>query len=171
MSVWGKSEECGRDSERLHPEGRTTTCLDREKCSWGKRVVFTSFFLFSLFNLNNFHILFIPLPISTITQCQHTVTSILVVGRRDKDFSVTQRNPLCVFYSWVSTCNLSLSSFKTIITCHNSLSVLISLSHPFPSLTFSQLVDVINSGLWNVLESFIFFWCFTLLSDSWKCFL
>jgi len=64
------------------------------------------------------------------------------VSTWDKAVSVTRRNPLCVLHSWKSTCNLS-PFFKTIITCHNSLAVLIYCPAlpPFPPLPSSQPVD------------------------------
>lgn len=145
------------------------------ECSRRQRIVFTSFFFFALFHpwTTWVHTVVHPslhTPFSTRTNQNSlptdTLTSILVVGWWDKAVCVAQRIPLCVCHSWVSTWNLSLFS-KTIITCHAVFSALISLplSPPFPSLPSSQLVDVINSGQWNVILEFCSFW--VLLITHW----
>lgn len=120
---------------------------------------FSSSFFFALLNFRTTLVYtFVPFPHPYLFFNKHSlpteaVTSILVVGWWDKAVSVAQRNPLCVFHSWVSTWKTLPLLSKTIITCHHSLSALISLclSPPFPPLPSSQFVDVENSGLWNVI--------------------
>lgn len=67
----------------------------------------------------------------------------------------TQESPLCVSQLSINLKPLPLLS-QTIITCLDSLSVLVSL--PLTSLSTPPILAVINSRLWNVTsESFVLF--------------
>lgn len=135
-----------------HQHART----GKARVHWGQKIVFKLFFFLFLFTLelHCFILLFIPFPNQNsanrdcnLYSCHRLVTQ--------SSLCCTEESPLCV-----SQLSINLEPLKLLL--HAMIlfpSSFLFFSHlPFQPLPSSQLVDVINSGLWNViLERFVVF--------------
>lgn len=119
---------------------------------WAQGIVFSSSFVFFFLALLRFILMFIPLPIAPF-QAELTANrdcNIYSSRRpaRQSCLCCTEESPLCASQLSINLEPLPLRS-ETIITRHDSLSVLVSLplSPPAPPLPSSPSVNVIYSGL------------------------